>query len=109
MEEKRALINSVSGLVLNIVIYDSINNWTVPSGTELLSASDSIRVSIGDVWDGIKIIKQIAPTPEVIIDTTPIVNFGDSVLTAVKTNKPSWTSLSSADKIKTIGKILGLE
>lgn len=104
--ERRAIIDKITGKVLNAVVIDTANVWQSPDGTQLLSMENSKLASIGDTWDGEKIIKK-EEVPQV--DTiTPIVNFGAHVVDAVNKNKATWNTLSDAEKIAIIGKILTL-
>lgn len=61
---RRAVVEIATGTVVNVIeIYEGAN-WSPPVGYYLLSEIDSQQASIGDTWDGTKLIK--APIPEPI-------------------------------------------
>jgi hypothetical protein len=56
---RKILIEKSTGLVLNVVMYDSEANWSPLTSEELVD--DAVGVSIGDTWDGSQFIAPPLP------------------------------------------------
>lgn len=76
---RKALIETTTGKVLNVIEWQPDSSWPVPVGCQLIDAANN--GSPGDTWDGTKFI----PVPPVI--TEPPRSSHVSVLTAVDAAK----------------------
>ena len=72
---RKAIIESATGLVKNVILIDDGADWAIPDGCELVDASEA--GGPGDTWDGL----QFVPAPAV----APVMSEQDQAI------KAAWT------------------
>lgn len=61
---RRALIESSTGKMVNVIEIEADSIWQPPEGCELLDEANSQQASPGDTWDGTNFIPAPEPIPE---------------------------------------------
>ena len=86
---RKALIEIASGLVVNLIELEDGANWKPPAGYAVIDASSG---NPGDLWDGTKFVK---PPPQLAPPLT--------------LEQATWQVATAAQKLRIVGRRLGLE
>jgi hypothetical protein len=62
---QKCLLDSVTKVVVNVIVLEDGADWSAPAGTELAPQHDG---SMGDTWDGTQFVKPVVEDP-----TEPVV------------------------------------
>ena len=57
-----ALINTATGDVVNVILWDGVSEYAVPDGLEVIEAGPNAEP--GGTWDGSSFVRMIMPSPD---------------------------------------------
>lgn len=80
---RKALVKTVTGLVVNVIEIESGANWPIPAGHTLVDAAKA--ASPGDTWDGVKYVRPPATAEEVLAEKREAARV--KAVAAILTNK----------------------